>query len=74
MTVYFFLVKLIKAFFFSKVDKLSSLFKSASFSFMNLDSNLFFSEKYFCMPDVIQGLLLSCSLFLETFFNEACLL
>ena len=38
---------------------------------MNLDSNLFFTEIDFCMPDVIQGLLLHFGLCLETFFNGA---
>ena len=38
---------------------------------MNLDSNLLFTEMDFCMPDVIQGLLLNFSLCLEPFFNGA---
>ena len=63
---------------FRKVDKRllyclylkwASFFKSVSFSFMNLDSNLSFTELDFCMPDVIQGLLLNFSLCLDTFFN-----
>ena len=65
---------------FSKVDKrflyclylkLASFFESAFFSFMNFNSNWLFTEIDFCMPDVIQDLLLNFSLFLETLFNGA---
>ena len=40
----------------------------ASFSFINLDSNLIFTKIDFCMSDIIKGLLWSFSLCLETFF------
>ena len=39
--------------------KWASLFKTASLSFMNLES--FLTEIYFFIPDVIQSLLLSSS-------------
>ena len=61
-------VKYVCLILFSKVDKRFvcylhikwvSLFETASFSFMNLESTLFFIETDFCTDDVIQCLLLT---------------
>ena len=64
MTVYFFLLQLIKGFCIACTEN------GFDFSKQHLsDSDLFFTGIDFCMPDVIQGFLLNFSLSLETFFN-----
>ena len=51
--------KVNKRFVYYLYIKWVSLFKIATFSFMNLESKLFFPETDFCMADVIQCLLLT---------------
>ena len=55
MTVYFFVSKVRVRFLYCLYLKWASLFKVASFSFTNLESNLFSTETDFCRPNLIQG-------------------